>query len=296
MFEKIKHRWHVNTLDLVLIICTFAVGGSLCGYLSKKIISLLTIEKGIIWVIIYFIILTLIWPICVLMISIPFGQLSFFKQYLYKMWKRMTVNDTTPIQIAIFASGAGSNAEKIIEQSLLSINAGDDTYNISLIVCNNPKAGVLDIANKHHIDTLVINKEQFLNGDGYVPDLQRYNIEFIILAGFLLKLPVSVINAYPNKIINIHPALLPKYGGKGMYGSKVHAAVIAAQEKESGITIHYVDEIYDNGAVIFQATCEITADDTPDTLAKKIHLLEHQHYPQQIEKLMKMQIGVKIKP
>ena len=296
MFEKIKHRWHVNTLGLVLILCTFAIGGSLCGYISKNIISLLTIEKGIIWLIIYFIILTLIWPLCVLIISIPFGQLSFFKKYLHKMWKRMTGNDTKPIQIAIFASGAGSNAEKIIEQSLMRINAGNHIYNINLIVCNNPKAGVLDIANKHYIDTLIINKEQFLNGDGYVPDLQRYNIEFIILAGFLLKLPRSVINAYPNKIINIHPALLPKYGGKGMYGSKVHSAVISAEEKESGITIHYVDEIYDNGAIIFQTTCNVTAEDTPESLAEKIHLLEHQHYPQQIEKLMKMQIGVKMKP
>ena len=110
-----------------------------------------------------------------------------------------------------------------------------------------------------------------------------------MLAGFLWKLPVSLIKAYPNKIINIHPALFPKYGGKGMYGDKVHEAIIAAGEKESGITIHYVDELYDHGNIIFQATCAIDENETAETLARKIHLLEHRHYPEVIEGLLQMQ-------
>lgn len=172
--------------------------------------------------------------------------------------------------IAIFASGAGSNAEQIIKNA--------SAYKVSLIVCNKPGAGVLQIAANAGITTLVIKKEQFFNGDHYLPQLQKQGIDFIVLAGFLWKMPAALINAYPKKIINIHPALLPGYGGKGMYGTQVHHAVITAGEKQSGITIHYVDELYDHGEIIFQATCLVAADDTAESLAQKIHALEHAHY------------------
>jgi phosphoribosylglycinamide formyltransferase-1 len=199
----------------------------------------------------------------------------------------MSGQNKTSVSVAIFASGAGSNAEKIIEQTLLSPGGESGSFKISLIVCNKPDAGVLNIAFNYDIETQLIEKEQFFKGDSYIPVLREKGIQFIILAGFLWKVPVSLIRAYPNKIVNIHPALLPKYGGKGMYGDKVHQAIIAAGEKESGITIHYVDELYDHGSIIFQANCDINENDTPESLAKKVHSLEHQYYPEVIEGLLK---------
>ena len=142
---------------------------------------------------------------------------------------------------------------------------------------------------KAGIPTLIIKKERFITGDNYLPELKKHQIDFIVLAGFLWKLPVQLIQAYPKKVINIHPALLPKYGGKGMFGSKVHESVIANKEKESGITIHYVDELYDHGEIILQSKCLVDDDDTPDTLAQKIHALEHTHYPAVINDLIKKQ-------
>jgi len=185
-------------------------------------------------------------------------------------------------QIAIFASGAGSNAKKIIEYF-----EGNERIHVRLIVCNKPGAGVLQIAADSNIPVLLIEKEQFFRGNGYVDKLKDAGIDFIVLAGFLWKIPQALINVYRNKIINIHPSLLPKYGGKGMYGSKVHEAVITAGEKESGITIHYVDEHYDNGDIIFQAACSVSADDTPDTLAQKIHRLEHENFAKVIEETVR---------
>lgn len=161
---------------------------------------------------------------------------------------------------------------------------------ISLIVSNKPEAGVLDIAQKEGIDTLLIDRERFLKGDGFVSVLKEKGIDWIILAGFLWKIPLSLIQAYPGHIINIHPALLPKFGGKGMYGHFVHEAVIKARETESGITIHFVDEHYDHGQTIFQATCTVEPGDTPETLAGKIHILEHRHYPEVIERLISQQL------
>lgn len=183
--------------------------------------------------------------------------------------------------IAIFASGAGSNAQKIIDSF-----RDDRSARIGLIVCNNPEAGVLHIAATEKIPALLIKKKRFYEEDAYLPELAGHQIDFIVLAGFLWKVPVALISQYPNKIVNIHPALLPKYGGKGMYGKKVHEAVIAAKEKESGISIHYVDEIYDHGNIIFQAACPVDENDTPDTLAQKIHQLEHRHYPGVIAQLL----------
>jgi phosphoribosylglycinamide formyltransferase-1 len=188
------------------------------------------------------------------------------------------------IQIAIFASGAGSNAQKIIDKFR------DSSFiQIALIVCNKEGAGVLAIAEKENIPSLIISREQFFKGDAYLPVLKEHSIDIVVLAGFLWKVPVLLINAYPNKIINIHPALLPNYGGKGMFGHHVHEAVIAAKDKQSGITIHYVDELYDHGNIIFQATCDINETDTPSSLAGKIHGLEHLHYPRVVEEVAKMQ-------
>ena len=181
-------------------------------------------------------------------------------------------------KIVVFASGAGSNAKKIIEYF-----QGHKLINVSLIVCNKPGAGVLKIAEQAGIPTLLIEKEKFFRGNAYVDELKEIGIEFIVLAGFLWKIPDALIKAYPGKIINIHPALLPNYGGKGMYGGFVHEAVITNKDTESGITIHYVDEHYDHGDIIFQARCTIEEGDTPEMLAKKIHLLEHEFYPKVIE-------------
>ena len=288
MFEKLKKHWGVNGFNLTLILITFAFGGSLCGYAARKLLTLINIDKGFVWILLYLLTVTILWPFAVLMVSIAFGQFNFFKGYLKKIKKRMSGQKSTPHSVAIFASGAGSNAEKIIQQMEIAAKTGKGSFKVDLIVCNKPTAGVLSIAAKHQIDTLLIEKEQFLNGDGYATELTARGIEFIVLAGFLWKIPVTLIKAYPNNIINIHPALLPKYGGKGMYGDKVHQAVIAAGEKESGITIHYVDEIYDHGNIIFQAKCIVDQKDSPSTLAQKIHQLEHQHYPEVIDNLLQM--------
>ncbi len=182
------------------------------------------------------------------------------------------------IRIAIFASGKGSNARQIIHY----FSDPGSHIKVALIVCNKPGAGVLDIAAKENIPALLIEKEKFFRGNGYADELKEKKIDFIILAGFLWKIPPALLRAYAGRIINIHPALLPKYGGKGMYGNRVHEAVIAAGEKESGISIHDVDEIYDHGRIIFQARCAIGENETPESLAEKIHRLEHAHYPKVI--------------
>lgn len=187
-------------------------------------------------------------------------------------------NNRSRLNIAIFASGTGSNARKIIEYF-----KDNQQVQIKLVVCNKPGAGVIQIASENNIPVLMINREEFLNGSAYVDELNNAAVDFIVLAGFLWKIPEVLIQHFRNRIINIHPALLPKYGGKGMYGSKVHEAVIAAGEKESGITIHYVDEHYDNGDIIFQATCPVVENDTPDSLAEKIHQLEHANFARVVE-------------
>ena len=193
------------------------------------------------------------------------------------------------INIAIFASGAGSNARKIIDffaqqqKSDPTVDfSKEKNISVSLVACNKPGAGVLAIAAENNIPTVLLDKEKFFRGDGYLTELAAAKIDLIVLAGFLWKIPSALVNAYPGKIINIHPALLPKYGGKGMYGHFVHEAVIASGDKESGITIHVVDELYDHGKHIFQATCPVLPGDTPDTLAQRIHTLEHAHFPKVI--------------
>jgi phosphoribosylglycinamide formyltransferase-1 len=196
--------------------------------------------------------------------------------------KTESMPQTATKHIVIFASGAGSNAQQIIHyfRNLKEVK-------VAMIVCNKPGAGVLSIAEKESIPVLLIEKEKFFRGDGYVPELQHAKTDLIVLAGFLWKIPQSLIDAFPRRIINIHPALLPKYGGKGMYGQYVHESVLNAGEVESGITVHYVDEHYDNGDIIFQTACPVLDDDTPEKLAQRIHQLEHLHYPGVIEALLK---------
>ena len=276
MLGKLKKHWKVNSLNLVLIIATFALGGSLCGYAGRKILLLTGMDKGLTWVLLYILLITLLWPLAVILISIPLGQFSFFKIYVTKISRKLFASgkrDVRVTRIAIFASGAGSNAQQLISyfSSLASMK-------IALIVCNKPGAGVLSISKKENIPALLINAARFLSGDAYLPELKEKQIDFIVLAGFLWKIPGGLIKAYPQKIINIHPALLPKYGGPGMYGHWVHEAVINNKEQESGITIHYVDELYDHGGIIFQAKCAVEENDTAETLAQKIHVLEHLHY------------------
>lgn len=184
-------------------------------------------------------------------------------------------------RIAIFASGAGSNAAKIIDRF-----RDHPSINVSLIVSNKKDAAVLKIAEENKIPALILEKERFFHGDAYIKELKEQKIDLIVLAGFLWKIPSALIQAFPQHIINIHPALLPKHGGKGMYGHFVHQAVLDHQEKQSGITIHYVDEVYDHGKILFQADCPVYENDNAISLALRVAALEHEHYPVIIEKLL----------
>jgi phosphoribosylglycinamide formyltransferase-1 len=197
-----------------------------------------------------------------------------------KEGRRTTDDGPQIVRIAIFASGAGTNAQKIIDYFRNS-----DLTAVSLIVSNKPEAGVVKIAEKENIPVLTVNKEQFFHGDAALGELRKRKIDLIVLAGFLWKIPSLLITAYPKRIINIHPALLPNFGGKGMYGQLVHEAVLSSKQKESGITIHYVDEHYDNGDIILQVKCPVLENDSPESLAHRIHALEHANYPVVIEEL-----------
>ena len=183
--------------------------------------------------------------------------------------------------IAIFASGSGTNAENIIRY--LQEN---DFIRVALVLSNRSDAYVLERANRLKVPSKVFLKDDWISGEQILALLREYNIDFIVLAGFLVRVPDVLLHAYPDKIINIHPALLPKFGGKGMYGDRVHEAVVAAGEKESGITIHYINEHYDEGNTIFQAKCPVLPEDSPADVAKKVHSLEYEYYPQVIEKLL----------
>ncbi len=183
--------------------------------------------------------------------------------------------------IAIFASGSGSNAENIANYF-----AGSDYAQVSVIVANNPNAYVLERAKKLGIESITVTKSQFMEADTLIAELKERNIDFIVLAGFLLLVPQKYIDAYPGRIVNIHPALLPKHGGKGMYGSHVHESVVAAGDTESGITIHLIDGNYDKGTTFFQATCPVLPTDTPDDVAQKVHALEYEHFPHVIEEIL----------
>lgn len=178
------------------------------------------------------------------------------------------------VNIAIFASGSGSNAENISNYF-----KDKDGVSIRLIISNKADAFVHKRAEVLGIKSLTFSKDSFENSDLVLDCLKENKIDFIVLAGFLLKVPQNLIDAYPQRIINIHPALLPKFGGKGMYGDNVHKAVVAAREPESGITIHYINENYDEGAIIFQVRCDVLPDDTYQDVAEKVHQLEYLYFP-----------------
>lgn len=184
--------------------------------------------------------------------------------------------------IALFASGNGSNVQRIAEYF-----ADSKDVCIKIIVCNKPTAYVLERAKKLNIEALLIDKNMFFESDEVVEILQKREIDLIVLAGFLWLVPDNLISAFPQRIINIHPALLPKYGGKGMYGMNVHKSVVANQEPYSGISIHYVNGHYDEGAIIFQEKCALSSGDTAEDVAEKVHLLEYAFYPKIIEQLLK---------
>ena len=161
-----------------------------------------------------------------------------------------------------------------------------DRFQVALVLSNKRDAGVLERARRLNVPAFVFTGEEFDAGEPIIYKLAEYPIDFIVLAGFLRKIPDKLLRAFPNRIVNIHPALLPKYGGKGMYGRHVHEAVVRAGEHESGITIHYIDDHYDEGAIIFQASCPLSPSDTPDDVARKVHALEYAHYPRVIEQVL----------
>ncbi|MEO7176578.1 MAG: phosphoribosylglycinamide formyltransferase [Saprospiraceae bacterium] len=187
------------------------------------------------------------------------------------------------LQVAIFASGTGTNAKRIIESSRSEIKP----YHISLLVCNNPVAGIMSVAIDHKIPVLIVNRETFFDTESILPQLREFGIDYIILAGYIWKLPSTLIDAYRGRIVNIHPALLPKFGGKGMFGIHVHLAVKMAAESKTGITIHYVDEHYDAGDIIFQSSIAIESSDTPEDIQRRVQKLEHEHYPEIVDRLLR---------
>lgn len=183
--------------------------------------------------------------------------------------------------IAIFASGSGTNAENIIRYFFLN-----ETVHVAVVVSNKPEAGVHERALKLHVPSFTFSKDDFEKGSPILDILNKFNIDFIVLAGFLAKIPDLLLKKYPDRIVNIHPSLLPKFGGKGMYGLRVHEAVLAAGETESGITIHYINERYDEGKTISQERCPVMPEDTPEELASRVHALEYRYYPEVIQRLI----------
>ena len=183
-------------------------------------------------------------------------------------------------RIVVFASGSGSNAENII-----NFFNHTKTAKVTKVLCNNEHAKVFERCKRLEVECLLVKKNEFITSDK-VLNILKTEADFIVLAGFLLKVPQNIIDAFPDKIINIHPALLPKYGGKGMYGMHVHKAVKDNNESETGITIHYVNENYDEGAIIFQAKTLLNKEDTPDRIAEKIHVLEQRYFPKVIEEVI----------
>ena len=295
MFQKLQAKWGVSTRQFWIIFIVFGLTGTTTALLTRYITAWLgmTTDSFWVWKVLLRVGMLLFgYQFILLAFGALLGQWAFFWKYERKLLEKLGIIEKSKaekqksiVHIAIFASGAGSNAEKII-----GYLKNHPVIRVALIVCNKPGAGVLDIAAANGIPTLLIEKEAFFKGDAYLPALKAHGIGFIVLAGFLWKIPSAIIAAYPGKIINIHPALLPKFGGRGMYGMRVHEAVIAAGEKESGITIHYVNEHFDEGEPIFQAKCAIDDNETPDSLATKIHRLEHAHFPEVIKKLIEEQV------
>jgi len=192
-----------------------------------------------------------------------------------------------PVRLAILASGSGSNAENIIR-----FFSSDNRVKIELIISNRSESQVHQRAARLGIPTSTFTREILTDGQAMVQILKNERIDFIILAGYLVKIPADLIAAFPNRIVNIHPALLPKFGGKGMYGNHVHQAVVDAKEQESGITIHMVNENYDEGSIVFQAKCPVSMDDSAEDVAVKVHTLEYRHYPEVIGQLLQKEFNV----
>jgi len=184
-------------------------------------------------------------------------------------------------RLAIFVSGSGTNMERIGQHF-----SQHPEIQVALVVCSDPKAAALQRAEKLGIEAVVIDKSDLREGGKLLNLLLEKQIDWLILAGFLWLIPTELVAAFPNRIVNIHPALLPAYGGKGMYGDRVHQSVIQNQEKRSGITIHYVNNNYDEGNIVFQQSLDIAANETPESLAQRIHQLEHRYYPEVIEGLL----------
>lgn len=184
-------------------------------------------------------------------------------------------------RIAIFASGSGTNAERIIKHF-----EGHPSIEVSLVLSNNPKAKVLERAAAAGVESLVFNRQEFYETETVLETLHAKKIDLIVLAGFMWLVPEYLVKAYSDMMINVHPALLPKFGGKGMYGMHVHRAVKEVGEAETGITIHLVNEEYDKGRILHQASCKVAESDTPDSIAEKVHQLEYEHFPQEIEKYL----------
>ncbi len=299
-----KEKWGVTASQFVVIFIVFGLTGTTTAVLTRYVTNWLGMDATTFWLwklLLRLGMLLIGYQAILLTYGALLGQWAFFWKYEKKILKKLGIwkgesdpgitnasNNTFPKpqtrqfrHVAIFASGAGSNAEKII--SHLQTHP---FIKVSLIVCNKKGAGVINIADRNGIPVLMIEKEPFFRGDVYISQLKQYGIDFIVLAGFLWKIPETLIRAYPKQIINIHPALLPKYGGKGMYGQYVHEAVIAAGEKESGITIHYVNEHFDEGEIIFQAKCLVDDHETAASLAQKIHVLEHQYFPGIVQKIL----------
>lgn len=189
------------------------------------------------------------------------------------------------VRIAILASGSGTNTQRLMEHF-----AEYPAAEVALVGCDQAGAGVLQRAWDHGVPSYLFNGAQLKDGT-VLRELQGQGIGLVVLAGFMRLIPAEMVKAYPGRIVNIHPALLPKFGGKGMYGAHVHRAVIAAGEKESGITIHYVNERYDEGERLFQAKCPVLPDDTPELLAQRIHALEHEHYARVVERVVNQLAG-----
>lgn len=291
MFQRMQQKWGISGTQFWVIFVVFGLTGTTTAIITRYITSWLGLTPESFWlwkILLRISILIFGYQFILLAFGALLGQWNFFWKYEKKLLQKLGIMNAEMgkksqkiTKMAIFASGMGSNSANIIN---FFKNRSD--VKVALIVCNKPGAGVLSVAEKYQIPILLIEKDRFAKGDAYLPELKAAGIDFIVLAGFLWKVPAALIAGYPHEIINIHPALLPKYGGKGMYGAKVHEAVINAGEKESGITIHFVNEHYDEGATIFQASCQIDIQDTPETLANKIHQLEYAHFPAQIDALL----------
>ncbi|MEO5985274.1 MAG: phosphoribosylglycinamide formyltransferase [Ferruginibacter sp.] len=284
MLNKLREKWGINSRRFFLVLCTFAVTGSFTAWIGNNISNWLNVERyTLAWWIFKIAVFGIGYQVLILFFGFCFGQFAFFWNFEKRLLAHLGfIKKTSNIHLAIFASGAGSNAKKIIEYF-----KGSPDVRIVLIVSSNPNAGILDIAKEKDI-------ESFICGKGETPAtllniLEKKKVNYLILAGYLKIVPPAIIKAFPKKIINLHPALLPSYGGKGMYGLNVHEAVINNKEKESGITIHFADELYDHGEIIFQEKCAVNENETPATLAAKIQALEHIWYSQVISSIIKKQ-------